>query len=226
MILILYLSFTSVSVSAHMEGAWNDFMIDNKNDRAEVTLSYVRKQIADISLGRKSVTSWPDPVLIQLRRDLLILIEEYEFMLSHLEEADGIHIQIKSTLLENPRAGRSVAASYAVELALELVNHIASQEDQYAFKKELNVDGKGAYIFDLMDSYTESMAVYKLLQEKTLETTDQQFILNTLSNRTIWQDFKFHLGRFFRWIGHEELAVSLQMINIETAGPTEENLVE
>ena len=158
---LVFFFIPSGKILAHTEGAWNDFMIDNKNDTAEVTLAYVRKQIADLALGKKRVTNWPDPELMQLKRDLLVLIEEYEYMLNHLQEADGIHIQIKRTLLENPRAGRSVAASYAVELALELVEHIASQEDQYAFKRELNVDGKGAYIFDLMDSYTESMSVYK-----------------------------------------------------------------
>ncbi len=213
-VLVLYLSLTSVFVSAHTEGAWNDFMIDNKNDTAGDMLAYVRKQIADIALGRKQVRSWPDPVLVQLRRDLMILVEEYEYMLNHLQEADGIHIQIKSTLLENPRAGRSVAASYAVELALELVEHIASQEDQYAFKRELNQDGKGAYIFDLMDSYTDSMAAYKSLQQQSMANLEKQFIIDALSNRTVWQDIKFHLGRFFRWIGQNELANSLQLMEV------------
>jgi len=134
--------------------------------------------------------------------------------LNHLQEADGIHIQIKSTLLENPRAGRSVAASYAVELALELVEHIASQEDQYAFKRELNQDGKGAYIFDLMDSYTDSMAAYKSLQQQSMANLEKQFIIDALSNRTVWQDIKFHLGRFFRWIGQNELANSLQLMEV------------
>ncbi len=197
-------------------------MIDNKNDNAAVMLTYVRKQIADIALGRKQMTSWPDPILIQLRRDLMILVEEYEYMLNHLQEADGIHIQIKQTLLDNPRAGRSVAASYAVELALELVEHIAAQEDQYAFKRELNQDGKGAYIFDLMDSYTESISVYKSLQEQSGENLNNQFIINALSNRTLWQDIKFHLGRFFRWLGMEDLAVSFQTIDTSSNISTSE----
>lgn len=213
-VFMVILCLPSGKILAHTEGAWNDFMIDNKNDTAAVTLAYVRKQIADLALGKKRVSNWPDPVLMQLKRDLLVLIEEYEYMLNHLQEADGIHIQIKRTLLENPRAGRSVAASYAVELALELVEHIASQEDQFAFKRELNVDGKGAYIFDLMESYTDSMAVYKSLQQKTIENIDKQFIINALSNRTVWQDIKFHMGRFFRWIGQEDLAKSLQLMEI------------
>jgi len=217
-LLVSCLSLSPVPALAHGEGDWNDFMIDNKIDTVATTIQYVRKQIADIVLGRKNITSWPDPVLRQLKIELMVVNEELEFLLNHLQETDGIHIQVKSTLLENPQAGRSVAASYAAELALELVEHIASLEDQYAFKKELNEDGKGAYIFDLMDSYTESMAIYKSLQQKSLEVTDNKFILDALSNRTFWQDIKFHLGKFFRWIGQDELAESLQKMEINS-GP-------
>jgi hypothetical protein len=217
-VISILIAVPSMPVIAHGEGDWNDFMIDNKNDLVETTLEYVRKQIADIVLARKKVTTWPDPVFRQLRIELLVLHEELEYLLNHLQEEDGIHIQVKSTLLENPQAGRSVAASYAIEYALELVDYIASLEDQYAFKKELNEDGPGAYIFDLMDAYTQSMAVYKSLQQKSLEVSDNQLILDALSNRTLWQDIKFHMGRLFRWIGQDDMAESLQQMEIIT-GP-------
>jgi hypothetical protein len=204
-VLVISGVITTSEVSAHGE-YWNDFIIDNKNDIVETTIEHVRKEIADIVLARRKVTSWPDPVLRQLKIELVVLQEELEYMLEHLKEEDGIHLQLPTALRENPQAGRSVAASHAVEMAIMLVDHIAGLEDQYKFEEELHEEGIGAYMFDLMDAYADTMSVYKDLQAKNLLIEEKEAVISSHGERTLGQDLKFHLGRFFRWIGLDGLA--------------------
>jgi hypothetical protein len=158
MLVVLSSAFLS-DVHAHGESDWNDFKIDNKGDSVATTLQHVRTVISDVILGRRAVSRWPDQELLRARDELLHLNEELDGLLDYLKE-DGTQLQFSKALRENPRAGRSVAASHAVEACIDLLEHINSLDGPAAFEMELETDGIGVYMFDLMDAYTDQMDLY------------------------------------------------------------------
>ena len=201
--LTVFFAFQPVTGFAHGEGPWNDFMIDNKNAQVEITVERVKKTIADIALARRQVTSWPDPELRNLRISIIVLQEYVDAMLNHLKEEDGIYLQVASALRDNPQAGRSVAGSYALELALELIDYISAMESHEAFANDLTEDGITAYMFDLMDTYLDKMYVYGRLQQTTAHLAALQAAHDS---RTVSGDFKYHLRRLFLQLGLNSLA--------------------
>ena len=151
---------------AHGETDWNDFKIDNKNDSVATSIQHVRQLISDVVLGRREIPEWPDRELLRARDELVHLEEEMEGLLNHFTKA-GVYLQLSSSLIANPRAGRSVAGSHAVEIAIELLEHIASLDSPAAFEEELHAGGNGVYMFDLLDSYTDQMGLWaELVKEK------------------------------------------------------------
>jgi hypothetical protein len=158
--------FLIADAAAHGDLDWNDFTIDNKNNSVEVSLQKVKQVIGDVVLARREVSKWPDPELLRTRDELATLKEDVDDLLNHLRE-DGIRLQVTAALRENPRAGRSVAASHAIDMGIELLEHVAAQESAAAFEEELHVGGTGAYMFDLMDSYVDIMGLYAELTKKT-----------------------------------------------------------
>lgn len=145
--------------TAHGEGDWNDFKVDNKNEAVAIQLGHVRKIISDIVMARRPVTEWPDLELMRARDRLAHLAEEVDAMLDHFRE-DGIMIQFTDSLHEHPRAGQSVAARHALEACIEVIDHMASLDGPEAFADELHDGGLAAYMFDLMDVYVDNMALY------------------------------------------------------------------
>jgi hypothetical protein len=196
--LLVSFLFHSIPAYTHGEGNWNDFMINNKNNQVATALENLKGVIADITLERRPVTSWPDPELQQARNNLLAMEEEVAAMLDHLREEDGIYLQINRVLREHPQAGRSVAGSYAVEVGIELIEYILSLQDHRAFESDLHEDGKGAYLFDLMDAYLDTMGVYERLEQSQRRAAELDTAWN---NRTLGQDFIYHLRRLLLWLG-------------------------
>ncbi|MDX1498498.1 MAG: hypothetical protein R3176_01290 [Woeseiaceae bacterium] len=145
--------------TAHGEGDWNDFKVDNKNEAVAQQLAHTRKIISDIVLARRPVTEWPDLELMRARDRLAHLAEEVDAMLDHFRE-DGITIQFTDSLHEHPRAGQSVAARHALETCIDLIDHMAALDGVEAFADELHEGGPAAYLFDLMDAYVDNMALY------------------------------------------------------------------
>jgi hypothetical protein len=154
--------FTFTHVLAHGELVWNDFTIDNKNDSIIAIISQVRKEISDIILVRREVREWPDRELSRLREELSHLLEEHEGLLNHFKE-QKINLNSTRQLRANPRAGRSMTASLAMETTIALIDYIASLKDQHLFEEDLHLGGKGAYMFDLMDAYVDKMDLYSEL---------------------------------------------------------------
>lgn len=191
---------------AHGEGPWNSFMIDNKNEQVEQSIEQVKQVIGDIALERREVTEWPDPQLRQLKVSLTVLKEEVDGMLLHMQQADGISLQLPSTLKDNPQAGRSVTGMHVIEIALEMIDYIAALESQEAFASDLDADGITAYMFDLTDTYLDKMLVYRKLQQTTEKLVAAETNFN---NRTASADFKFHLRQWLLNMGFEGLAASL-----------------
>jgi hypothetical protein len=206
LILALYFMFQPVSSYAHGEGPWNDFMIDSKNRQVELTLEEVKKLVGDIALERRMITAWPDTGLRSMRINITALQEEVDGMLNHMKEEDGIYLQLPSTLRDIPQAGRSVTGSYALEIALELIDHIAEMESLQAFQDDLEEDGITAYMFDLMDTYLDKMVVYGYFQQ-----TKQQlgYMETAFQSRTAMQDLKYHLRKLLLEWGFDGLAASL-----------------
>ena len=152
-------------VAAHGETDWNDFKIDNKNNLVETNIQHVKRVISDVILGRPATARWPDPDLLRARDELVILKEDIDDMLNHFTE-DGVRLTLTRSLRENPRAGRAVAGSYAIEIGIELLEHIASLDSSAAFEEELHTGGIGAYMFDLMDLFVDNMGLYRELTDK------------------------------------------------------------
>ena len=215
---VFFLAVLPAASFAHGEGPWNDYMIDSKNTQIEQSLEQVKKTIADIALERRQVSDWPDAELRNLRISMIVLQEEVELMLAHLKEEDGIYLQITSALRDKPQAGRSVNGSYALEIALELIDYVSAMESQAAFANDLEADGITAYMFDLMDTYLDKMYVYGRLQETTglmaaMEAADQ--------SRTAMSDLKYHLYILFTDWGLESLAALMVDAPAEQAAATE-----
>lgn len=158
----LILLAAAPAVQAHGEMVWNDFTIDSKNDSIIKGVSQLRKILGDVVLGRREVAGWPDRELVSLMRELKHLQEEHELLLNHFRD-NGVNILVAQQLIENPRAGRSVLASHALETAIALIEYVNSLKDPSAFEEDLHEDGKGAYIFDLMESQVDQMALYAAL---------------------------------------------------------------
>jgi hypothetical protein len=97
-------------VSAHGELIWNDFTIDNKNDSIAAAIGQVRKEVADIILGRREARDWPDRELSRLKDELAHYLEEHEALLNYFKE-QKVHLNSSRQVMENPRAGRSMVAS-------------------------------------------------------------------------------------------------------------------
>ena len=155
-------------VSAHGELVWNDFTIDNKNDSIAAVIAQVRKEIADIILGRREARDWPDRELVRLKDELEHYLEEHEALLNYFKEDQKVNLNSSRQLMDTPRAGRSMVAGIAMETTIALINYIGSLENAAAFEDDLHMEGKGAYMFDLMDSYTDTMELYaELAKEKS-----------------------------------------------------------
>jgi hypothetical protein len=145
--------------------------------------------------------------------------EEIEEMLNHLKEEDGIYLQLASALRDNPQAGRSVAGAHALETASELVDYVSSMEGPEAFINELETDGVSVYMIDLMDAYTDTMGVYKTLQQSQAELTKLVEVNTAFENRTASSDIRFHLHRFLISVGLDGLAARFVDSAVETADP-------
>ena len=213
-----------VTVFAHGEDYWNDFIIDNKNDLVETTMAQVMKVLGDVARGRRQISSWPDAGVRNLRINLIAMQEESEDMLDHLREEDGISLDLPSALRDHPQSGRAVAGAHALEISIELLDYISAMEGPEPFIEELETDGPSVYMIDLIDAYTDTMGVYKTLQQsgKQLVAVRAEF-----ENRTATEDFRFHLGRFLLWAAMDGLAARLgysptqqQSENVEVSEPS------
>ena len=165
---ICFCLFLMSDVSAHGELVWNDFTIDNKNDSIATAIAQVRKEIADIILGRREARDWPDRELTRLKDELEHYLEEHEALLNYFKEEQKVNLNSSRQLMEYPRAGRSVAAGMAMETTIALIDYIGTLGNAAEFEEDLHMEGKGAYMFDLMDSYTDTMELYaELAKEKS-----------------------------------------------------------
>lgn len=157
------LLFLPVAVAfAHGGGNWNAFTIDKVNDTARARVLDVQSLLADVIRGRGQSDAWP-PGAFRIRRDELFTVkEEVDEILEHYL-IDGINVQAMPSLHAEPRAGRTAAASRALEAGIALLEHAASQESADAFVADFYAGGLAAKLYELLEAHSDRMDVYARL---------------------------------------------------------------
>ena len=152
----------SAGVYAHGGGNWNAFRIDGVNDNARARVIAIQGIFGEIIRGRSGADQWPVPALRETRDTLITAKEEVDEVLEHYV-IDGINIQVFSILQAEPRAGRTVAASRALDAGIALIDHAASFDSADDFIADFYAGGLAARLYELLEAHGERMDLYKLL---------------------------------------------------------------
>ena len=145
---------------AHEYSNLNEIMIDRSNDSISSSIIQVQSFLTTIFKQSYKTTSWPDIKLTVLRNDLMHQMEEASMSLDYFADA-GVNIQSQEVLLDNPLAGRSVAASQGIETAYALLKHLNTLNGQDEFVKEIYTGGQSAHMYNLLTAYREKMDLYQ-----------------------------------------------------------------
>jgi len=154
------------SVAAHDIGNLNDASLDRTNDIVVTSVERVQQLLANIFQYSPSPAIWPHPEILKIRDELLHMQEETVMALEYLVD-NGINIQNPHVLRSDPMAGRTVSASQAIDVAMNLLNHAASLASQDDFIKEIYNSGLSAYMYNLLGAHKDRMELYKELMQKT-----------------------------------------------------------
>ncbi len=150
------------TASAHGGGNWDPFTIDGVNDRARVEVLKVQALISEVIRGRAGADTWPVAGLSELRDALITVKEEVDEILEHYL-IDGVNVQLLAALHEEPRAGRTVAASRALDAGIAILDHAASRENADAFVSEFYAAGMAARLFELLEANVDRLDLYAAL---------------------------------------------------------------
>ncbi|MFZ9051601.1 MAG: hypothetical protein ACO22K_01215 [Woeseiaceae bacterium] len=152
----------SAGAHAHGGGNWNAFRIDGVNDNARARIIAIQSIFGEIIRGRSGSDQWPVPALRETRDTLITVKEEVDEVLEHYV-IDGINIQMFANLQAEPRAGRTVAASRALDAGIALIDHAASFASADDFIADFYGGGLAARLYELLEAHGERMDLYKLL---------------------------------------------------------------
>lgn len=152
------------SAFGHGGGNWNAFRIDRVTDDAYDRVVEAQAQIGNIISQRTRVDEWPAPALKHRRDELIGLKDEMDEILEHFI-LDGLNIDHPDTRRAEPRVGRSLAASKALNAVIALLNRALDSEDQSAFVAEFYGGGPAAWMYESIDSNLDRMVLYSLLFE-------------------------------------------------------------
>ena len=158
----LVLILVSLNIQAHEYSNLNEIMIDRANDSIENSVVQVQSFLTEIFRKTYVPEKWPDRKLTILRNDLLHQKEEANMSLEYFA-SKGINIQTQDVLWDSPLAGRSMAASQAVETAFAFLKYITTLESQDQFIKEIYSGGPSAHMYNLITAYREKMGLYKAI---------------------------------------------------------------
>ena len=146
-------------VRAHGGGNWDPFTIDGLNDDARSDVLKVHALMADVIRGRAGADDWPVDGLQEMRDALLTVKAVVDEILEHYL-IEGIDVQSVSVLHAHPRAGRTVAASRALEAGISIIEHAASLDDADAFITEFYIGDMAARLFELLEVNVDRMDLY------------------------------------------------------------------
>ncbi len=149
-------------VWAHGGGNWDPFTIDGVNESARGEVMKVTILVADVIRGRAGVDDWPVNGLQEARDALITVKEEVDEILEHYLN-DDVNVQIVSILHANPRAGRTVAASRALDAGIAIIEYAASRDNADAFIAEFYAGDMPARLFELLEVNVDRMDLYAAL---------------------------------------------------------------
>ena len=162
---IASLAMTSFDqVRAHGGDNWDPFTIDGANDNAHGEALKVHALMADVIRGRAGSDDWPVDGLLEMRDALLTVKEVVDEILEHYL-FEGVNVQSALTLHAHPRAGRTVAASRALDAGIAIIEHATSLDDADAFISDFYVDDMAARLFELLEVNVDRMDLYAALTE-------------------------------------------------------------
>jgi hypothetical protein len=146
-------------VSAHGGGNWDPFTIDRVNNDAQARVIELQQEISNVIRGRGDSSEWPTPELQRMRDKLFSVKEEVDEILEHYV-SDGANLQLAKNLRDEPRMGRTAAASRSLDASIALITHAASLEGREAFMKEFFSHGTAAYLYELLEAHADRMVLY------------------------------------------------------------------
>lgn len=149
-------------VRAHGGGNWDPFTIDGANDDARIEVIKVQAFMTDIIRGRAGTDQWPVKALQESRDKLLSVKEVVDEILEHYV-TDGVNIHTVQVLHANPRAGRTVAASRALDAGISIIEHAASLDSAKAFVAEFHSRAMAARLFELVEVNVDRMDLYAVM---------------------------------------------------------------
>lgn len=144
---------------AHGGGNWDAFTIDTVNDNARGRTRDAQLLLSDVILGRDGKEEWPLSSLKRARDELITVKEEVDEVLEHYV-LDGTNIQIPASLHAEPRAGRTVAASGALNAGIALLDYAAAFEKADDFIAEFYSGGLAAKLYELLEAHGDRMDLY------------------------------------------------------------------
>ena len=140
-------------------------MLENRvNNNARGEASKVHALMADVIRGRAGSDDWPVDGLQEMRDALLTVKEVVDEILEHYL-FEGVNVQFVSTLHVHPRAGRTVAASRALDAGIAIIEHAASLDDADAFISDFYVGDMAARLFELLEVNVDRMDLYAALTQ-------------------------------------------------------------
>ncbi|MDH3431459.1 MAG: hypothetical protein OEQ14_15765 [Gammaproteobacteria bacterium] len=151
---------------AHGGGNWTAFTIDGVDDNARVEVLKVQSLVSEVIRGRADSGDWPLETFRPARDALLTVKEEVDEILEHYA-IDGVNLQLASDLKAEPRAGRTVAASRALDAGIALLDRAASLDNSDSFVKEFYGGGMAARLYELLEAQVDRMDLYAILSAGT-----------------------------------------------------------
>ena len=151
-------------VRAHGGGNWDPFTIDVVNDKARQQIARVQAITSEIILGRKGGDEWPLASFRETRNALITDKESVDEVLEHLVN-EGTNVQAVAVLHAEPRVGRTVAASRALDAAIALIEHAAALESADALIAEFYAAGLAGKLYELLEAHGDRMDLYAALTD-------------------------------------------------------------
>lgn len=159
---LLVLCGFAPDASSHGGGNWNAFRIDTVNDGARTQLLDVQRRVSEIIVGRAGKDEWPPGDFRELRDNLITVKEEVDEVIEHYV-IDGVNVQDPSQLHAEPRSGRTVAASRALDAGIALVERALSLGSADEMSKEFYAAGMTAKLYELLEAHVDRAALYQAL---------------------------------------------------------------
>jgi len=141
---------------------WDPFTIDAANDSARVEIVRVQAVLVDVLRGRAGRDGWPIPDLA-LQRDALLMIKELVDEILEHYAFEGINVQYPPSLHAEPRAGRTFAASRALDASIAIIDYAATLASADDFVAEFYAGGIVARLLELLESNIDRMDLYAAL---------------------------------------------------------------